>query len=215
MMPTLPPPTRRPPPSWLQTLTALGLCALAMAPALAQYKVTGPDGRVTYTDRPPQTPQVRVEPLAIRGGSVISTAGMPYELSQAVKRFPVTFFTLANDCQVCDNARQHLRSRGIPFQERSISSPEDTQAFKKTTGGLDLPALRTGEKLLHGFNASAWDQQLDTAGYPKQSRLPTQYAQPAPQPMAEPKPADPPAAPAAPRPAPSLEPTPGAGGIRF
>jgi hypothetical protein len=33
--------------------TLLGVLVLASSPAMALYKVVGPDGKVSYTDRPP------------------------------------------------------------------------------------------------------------------------------------------------------------------
>ena len=54
----------------LPSLPVLFLAALAALAglagsggALAQYKVVGPDGGVTYTDRPPADTRLRVTPL--------------------------------------------------------------------------------------------------------------------------------------------------------
>ena len=57
----------------LPALSAL-LITLAAAPlAMAQYKVIGPDGKVTYTDRPPTSPQAQVQMLSPNGA--VGSAG--------------------------------------------------------------------------------------------------------------------------------------------
>src|SRR5450432_1586142 len=63
--------------------------------ALAQYKVVGPDGRVTYTDKPPTQKDVRIGG-ATTGGSDTASGGLPYDVRQAVARYPVTLYAGKN-----------------------------------------------------------------------------------------------------------------------
>ncbi|MET0349342.1 MAG: DUF4124 domain-containing protein, partial [Rhizobacter sp.] len=95
----------------LAATAALFASAAALTmPAHALYKVVGPDGKVTYTDRPPVSKENKVESVNTSTGAP-STAGLPYELRQTVQRFPVTLYTMAS-CGACDAARQQLRARG-------------------------------------------------------------------------------------------------------
>jgi glutaredoxin len=180
---------------------AIVACA-AFAAAHAQYKVVGPDGRVTYTDRP-QPGAASVSGAAARSGDV----ALPLVLREATTRFPVTLYT-STDCAPCAGARRLLRERGIPHQER-IASAGESEALLAATGGPHVPALMIGRQVLRGFLPSQWHDYLDTAGYPRESKLPPNYAYAPALPLVE-RPAPPQEAPRAPEP-----PPPAPGGFRF
>src|SRR2546421_13105676 len=78
------------------------------------YKIVGPDGRITFSDKPPQDPSMKatnasVVPLSSEGSGL---AGLPFELRQAAARFPVTLYT-SPGCGTCAQGRALLSSRGI------------------------------------------------------------------------------------------------------
>ncbi|HWP20985.1 MAG TPA: glutaredoxin family protein [Burkholderiaceae bacterium] len=173
----------------------------AWAPAHALYKVVGPDGKVTYTDRPPA--ESRAQALGASGAPVEGGSALPFELRQIASRFPVTLYTTTN-CQPCDAGRALLRQRGIPHAEKTVTTPEDSQAFASMTGSNQLPLVQIGQQQVRGFSSTEWSSYLDAAGYPKQSRLPPNFQFPAATPLVEAK-----AAPAAQPPQPS-EPAPAA-----
>jgi glutaredoxin len=162
--------------------TALALSAPGAA--WAQYKVVTPDGRVTYTDRPPVDAAAKVTPLG--KATTLPVAGpanpLPTELQRLAERFPVVLFT-AENCAACESGRQALRQRGIPYTERLIVSNDDVAALERTTGGRTVPTLTVGGQALRGFAASDWTSYLDAAGYPRESRLPRGWAPPAPTPL--------------------------------
>jgi glutaredoxin len=146
---------------------------------MALYKVVGPDGKVTYTDRAPvDKPSQSLK----TNGTVTDTASLPFELRQAVSRFPVTLYTMA-DCSTCDQARSALKARGIPFTEKTVRTAEDGKALQKLEGSSSLPIVRIGTQQLKGFASRDWQTYLDAAGYPKQSVLPKNYQWPAPAPL--------------------------------
>lgn len=191
-------------------LLALGLAAWAFAlPAQALYKVVGPDGKVTYTDRPPSASEGKVTPLTATGSAVAGNpAELPIELRQVAARYPVTLYVVA-DCAPCDGARALLRQRGIPYAERIIVTEEDAEAVQRLTGTRDVPTLTIGAQHLRGFSAETWSGYLDSAGYPRDSRLPAGYQYAAATPVTQR--AEPPRAPA-----PQTAPAPAApSGIRF
>jgi glutaredoxin len=177
-----------------QVLAAAGLLAmLAPGAAWALYKVVGPDGRVTYTDRAPGDRSAKAL-NAGRSGTPI--ANLPYELRKVAERYPVVLYT-GNACMPCDNARALLKGRGIPFQELTVSSNDDITAYQRKEGTDQLPLLRIGSQQLPGLSTQDWNSYLDTAGYPASSQLPGNYSWPAPTPLTSPKPAASPSAPAA------------------
>ena len=192
------------------------LLMLAAASAQAQFKVVGPDGRITYTDRPPPATEGRAAPVKGPPGADRAAPApvLPVALREPAARFPVILYT-APDCAPCDAGRDLLRQRGVPFQERIASSVGDREAWVRIVGSADAPALAIGGQWLRGFAAGLWHSYLDTAGYPRQSQLPAGYAAPPAAPLVErvtpkvPEPAAPP--PLAEVPPPADEP----GGIRF
>jgi glutaredoxin len=199
--------------------TLLGVLVLASSPAMALYKVVGPDGKVSYTDRPPaDKPSQSLK----TNGSSADTASLPFEVRQAASRYPVTLYT-SSECGPCDQGRSALKARGVPFTEKTVQSAEDDKALQAQEGTRNLPVLRIGKQQLKGFLASDWNGYLDAADYPKQSKLPPNYQWPKPTPLVAQatKPADatepngpgrpsPPAR-TTPRPDPEANPT----GIRF
>ena len=190
------------------------LAAVCVSPVVhAQYKVVEPDGRITYTDRPP--PTAKAQPLRLGGNEGANTAdALPFELRQPAGRFPVTLYTAAN-CSACDQARGYLRQRGIPFTEKTIATPADTKAWEQLALGSEVPVLRIGQQIHRGFPQGAVASDLDLAGYPASSKLPTTYRgwEPSSLAVAAPPPPPPPPKRAESPPPPAPEPAPG--GIRF
>ena len=181
---------RRPPRAWPIAAAALAL-GLGGVAAQAQYKVVGPDGKVTYSDRPPASGQPgKVSRLGARGAETddAAAAPLPAELRTVAARYPVTLYT-ARDCGDCDEGRSLLLQRGIPYTERTVEPGEDAAALQRLTGAAEVPTLAIGAQVLRGLNRGAWAQYLDLAGYPASSRLPAGWRPPAPAPLAERKPA--------------------------
>jgi glutaredoxin len=183
--------------SLLSAAARLGTAALllgAAGAALAQYKIVGPDGRVTYTDKPPTAAEMR----AANGGTAGADnagGGLPYEVRQAAGRYPVTLYA-QKACDPCDQARKALRARGVPFNEYSITTDGDASQLKSRFGEMSLPVVTIGSQTIKGFRQSDLDAYLDAAGYPKQARL-AGYSWPAAVPLAPAAPATAKTAPAA------------------
>lgn len=171
----------------------VGFAALAAAAALScaavgaqqVFRIVGPDGRVTFSDKPPVEGQGRASAaptVVMPGAGATSTASLPFELRNVANRYPVTLYT-SPDCGPCVSARGFLTTRGVPFSERTVTSEDDIDALKRLAGAARLPFLTIGSQQLRGFSESEWVQYLDAAGYPKTSQLPPSYRQPAPAPM--------------------------------
>jgi glutaredoxin len=197
----------------------LTLVLAAALPALAQYKVVGPDGKITYTDRPVAPPtggQVQTM-RAATAAAAAARAPLPLELRAVAERFPVTLFT-SSDCTPCDSGRQLLQARGIPFAEKTVASDEDIAALQRLSGRRTVPALTVGTQALRGYLDTDWQSTLDLAGYPKESKLPRGWSAGPAAPLVARAPASPADAPPPPvplRPAPEPAAAPPTGGIRF
>jgi uncharacterized protein DUF4124 len=137
---------------------------LAGTAAAAQlYRWVDDKGNVEYRDTPPPSSAKKVEVRNI-GSSTIETSSLPYSLQQAAKNHPVTLW-ITNCGAPCDRARAHLVRRGVPYTERDPQ--HDIEAFKKLTGGLEVPVLYIGSNQIKSYLESEWDAALDTAGYPR------------------------------------------------
>lgn len=169
----------------LPALSALSFTMLAAPLAMAQYKVIGTDGKVTYTDRPPTSSQAQVQMMSPNGavGGGVELASLPAALRQPASRYPVTLYAGKN-CAPCDTGRDMLVQRGIPFTEKRIESGADLDAYVKFSGGRTLPLLTVGSQQIKSGSLNDWSSYLDAAGYPKTSALPASYRRPLPSPMA-------------------------------
>jgi glutaredoxin len=199
----------------LALVAALG----SMGAAAQVYRIVGPDGKVTFSDKPPVDKQAKPQlapSVAMPGGS--AAGGLPFELRTVSSKYPVTLYT-GDGCGPCNSARSFLGSRGVPYSERTVATNDDAAALRRLAGEVRVPFLTIGSQQLRGYSETEWSQYLDAAGYPKTSQLPPGYRNPPPAPLvavqqAQPQAAAEPEAPQQPQvQAPSLEPR--APGIRF
>lgn len=150
------------------------LLLASQTPAQTIYRIVSPDGKVSFSDKPSAT-AAKITAIDA-GGKPIGegSVALPFELRQVVNKYPVTLYT-SNNCAPCNSGRSLLASRGIPFAEKTVTTPEDAQALQRISGESALPFLTIGAQQIKGYSDSEWTQFLDAAGYPKSSALPTAY----------------------------------------
>ncbi len=167
---------------FLSTLSIAVACAGTLAPAAhgqQVFRIVGPDGKVSFSDKPP--PAASNAKTSTSVGSTGATGGaaggtLPYELRQVANKYPVTLYT-SDNCAPCGSARSLLTGRGIPFTEKTITTPEDSKALQRLSGDTSLPFATIGGQQLNGFSDVEWTQFLNAAGYPAVSALPASYRQ--------------------------------------
>ncbi len=169
------------------TFNLLACCAAlvfgaAGSQAQTIYRVVGADGRVTFSDKAPLDVSKATATNASGKPVATSDSGLPYELRQIASRYPVTLYTGAG-CAPCNSGRLLLQSRGIPFTENTIRTPEDAEALQRISGDNSLPLLSVGGQKIKGFSETEWVQFLDAAKYPATSLLPANYRNPPPRPL--------------------------------
>jgi glutaredoxin len=153
---------------------------LSSESAWALYKVVGPDGRVTYTDRPPSEGTESVTELRLRvppPAAASKPASAPAERNKPTESPPtppVDLFTGAA-CDRCEEARTWLVKRGLPYREFRVDSDEDRLAYRDTMGGKSLPGLRTSKGSTRGFSINRWQSLIDDAGYSPSLQLPDSW----------------------------------------
>ena len=170
---------------------ALGVAAFASMQTGAQqmYRWVDKDGKVHYTQNPPprdaakSVQQRRLNP----SGPSDSGEQMPYTVRRAVENFPVTLFTSPDCPQGCNEARALLSKRGVPYREISVTDLASKDTLQKMTGDTKVPSMLVGRSVEKGFEESAFNGALDSAGYPRSSLFvgkPPALPGPKPQPAA-------------------------------
>jgi len=151
--------------------------------AASLYQWKDAQGRTVYSDQPPPPDIHNAQQKAFKG-NVIET-GESYATRTAREKFPITLYASACGAP-CDQARQLLTQRGVPFSSKDPqASPEAQSELQKLTGRLSVPVLVVGSDRIDGFEAGQWQAALDRAGYPKSApaaRKPAAAAAPAPTP---------------------------------
>lgn len=153
--------------------------ALLLCSAVAQaqiYKWVDANGKTHFSDKPPPA-SAKQASTTIASTVGISTVDMPYALAMAARNYPVTLWT-TSPCGGCDSGRSFLKSRGIPFSEKTVRTARD-EALLKAEGGDNLPLLVVGRSKATGYLESEWDQLLSAARYPARM-LPKSYRHPEP-----------------------------------
>lgn len=160
------------------TLSAALLALLAAGGVHAQvYRIVGPDGRVTFSDKPPVDTGAKTAAVSTNASAGGESSSLPYALRQISQKYPVTLYT-SSTCGPCGTGRSMLASRGIPFAEKTVNTNDDAEALQRLSGDLTVPFLTIGGQQIKGYSETEWTQFLDAAGYPKTSQLPSGYRNP-------------------------------------
>lgn len=145
---------------WILLFSAL-LVSVSVAHAGKLYKWVDKDGNVSYHDQPPSDAGYRVEEKNM--GS--KTTSSPSD--DVVQKAPVVLFSTPK-CASCDTARAYLKSRGVPFTEKNVEGNRKLQdELIQQAGGLAVPTILVGSKVMKGYLESLLEGELDQAGYPK------------------------------------------------
>lgn len=152
-------------------LLLLLLLAGTWAQAGELYRWVDAQGNVTYSDQPP--PLTAKQKATIKGkGNVVEVDKESYEARVAREKHPVVLYVSACG-PVCDQAREYLSQRGIPFTQKDPSKePEIALELKKLAGAMEVPVIQVGKAHQKGFEKGLWSKLLDGAGYPKAPLVP-------------------------------------------
>ena len=140
-------------------LLAWGLAVVAWPASAEIYRWIDPQGRVHFTDRPPDksTAQVlRPKVVTYSGAPVMETLGkiQGAMISKTLKLYS------RQGCGYCKSARAYLRQRGIGFTDIDVESSEQAAAEYRSLGALGVPIFVLGNRKMLGFDETSMDAFL-------------------------------------------------------
>lgn len=148
-------------------LSLLALSHIAPAGAQTTYRWVDPaSGRTVFSDTPPPSNAKNVQQQhgdASRPGE----AGLSFAGRRAANSQPVTLYTTGSCVKECQDGRDFLKKRNIPFAEKEIRTQAELDDLRKLIGGEGMvPSLQVGKQPAAGFQPDQWNRLLDQAGYP-------------------------------------------------
>lgn len=149
------------------TLIVAALVAATLADAQTTYRwIDKSSGKTVFSDQPPPPGVSQV--VKQTGAQPDAERQLPYATRQAAAKFPVTLYTTASCADACQQARELLNTRGVPFTEKQLKSEAEFAELARLLGSeAGFPSLSVGRQNLRGLADDAWNELLDLAGYPR------------------------------------------------
>ncbi|HYD33604.1 MAG TPA: glutaredoxin domain-containing protein [Methylophilaceae bacterium] len=130
------------------------------------YKTVGPDGKITYSDKPPL--KGNVEKKFTFKNLPSSKLPAPGNNSTTVNNTltstkpvagSVTLYT-ASWCGYCKQAKAYLAKQRIPYREVDIETQDGMAEFSRAGGSGAVPLLVAGKESVQGFSPEAYEAIL-------------------------------------------------------
>lgn len=152
--------------------------------AQSLYKWIDEDGNVTYQDSPPPNGSNFEEQVysdledstdsegdfSDESDDLDSADSDQQSLNEIADEHPVSFYSVES-CDSCDLVRLFLENNGIPFAEKDIRTNVTLQQeLQSRSGGLQVPTVIVGDKVVDGYSKSALRDALEGKGYPLGSK---------------------------------------------
>lgn len=167
----------------MTTILRSAVCVLSFAISMTAsadtvFKAVGPDGEITYSDKPPAD-RARANTLEFRN---LPSSPLPAQVlrfreqleksaegrisaAHAPRAGNVALFT-ASWCGHCKRAKAHLAAAQINSVEYDIESADGMRAFIGAGGSGGVPLLVAGDRRVQGYSPAAYEQ-LATALRPR------------------------------------------------
>lgn len=152
---------------------ALALFAFAtLGHAATLYKSIGPDGRVVYSDQPPQTgkvektfnfanlPSTPLPESVLRYRQELEKSMSNRLAASPVSKNPVLLW--AKWCGYCKQAETYLNEKRIAFQKQDVDTADGMRALAES-GGRGVPVLLVNGQKVQGFSRPAYDALFASA----------------------------------------------------
>ncbi|EXI76455.1 MAG TPA: glutaredoxin family protein [Candidatus Accumulibacter phosphatis] len=149
---------------------------LASAGATAQtttYRWLDPNSGGTVISDMPPPPGARNITRYTTTGSSADEPPLPYAVRQASEKYPVVLYTDERCGRYCQEARDLLKQRDVPFTEKILRTDEELAELGRLLGReAAVPSVSIGRQHVRGFDAATWNSLLDAATYPARGSRP-------------------------------------------
>lgn len=133
------------------------------------YRSVGPDGKVTYSQRPPadgkidktlvfqNLPSTPLPEATLRFQAELMKS-MNKKFANAAKPYygPARLF-MAQWCGYCKQAKVYLAEKGIPYQEYDIDTQAGMRAFVEAGETRGVPVILANGQRVQGFSRPAYE----------------------------------------------------------
>jgi glutaredoxin len=145
----------------LSFVVALCMSALAGNAAAEVYRWVDANGRVVYSDSPPRQAGARTVKLE---GNVAAPVVPPEVQPAATASRKVKLYTAAW-CGYCKQARAHLKSRNVPFEDIDVETTERGRREFAAINGNGVPVIFVGALRMNGYEQGGLQDMLKAAGW--------------------------------------------------
>ena len=124
------------------------------------FKWTDDQGRVHFTDKPPETS--KAETVKLRINSFSSPSVEPFQFDEAliskrsVSQAVVMYST--SWCGYCKQARRYFQHNNIAFAEYDVEKSDKGKRDYKKMNGRGVPIILVGDKRMNGFSPGAFEK---------------------------------------------------------
>ena len=149
---------------WLIFLFLLGAMLVAVAAQAQIYKWTDSQGRVHFSDHPPEqghAETVKIHIPSFGGPAVVSRISS--NPGSSAGHCSVTIYT-TQSCPYCMQAKAFLSSKGIGYRERDVGSDDGARQEFARLNGRGVPVILVGDQRMDGFDQGRLTNLLKTAG---------------------------------------------------
>ena len=139
--------------------------SLFCLPASSQfYRWTDEQGRIHYSDKAPDTgnaKKIEIKVNSYSGPAVVSNVpkGGSTREQGRVRMFTTTW------CGYCKQARAHLSSKGIPFEDLDVEKSANGKQEYAALTGRGVPIILVGDQRMDGYSRATLDSMLRAAGH--------------------------------------------------
>jgi glutaredoxin len=148
-------------------LFCAGLAAFS-AQAGTVFKVVGPDGKVSYVDRPPQNKAAKVTAMSFaaydtvtpvpRAAASLPTPSAPAQAPADSSQRLVMYST--QNCGYCRKAKQYLGGKGIAYEELDVDQNAAALQEFRRLGGKGVPLFVYKGRTMSGYSESGLEGLL-------------------------------------------------------
>ena len=124
------------------------------------YKWTDAEGRVYFTDQPPESANSQTVKLQINSFTSPTVEKFEFDDSLITKRKVSADVVMYSTtwCGYCKKARKYFQQNKIPFAEYEVEKSEKGKRDYKSMNGRGVPIILVGDKRMNGFSPGAFDQ---------------------------------------------------------